>query len=99
MLFLIALPLKLSFQDLILRNVILRNISQLSYENPHWFGTRLREIYINLDLETPLIQFDVIAPLNVISETDIKTLETSLSQQLGQPVNIEINLFEFKNLN
>ncbi len=92
----ISLPLQFSFQNLIFRSIILRNLSELSYENPHWVQTRLREIYVNLEVEPPLIQFDIIAPSGVISTTDIKVLEHGLSKKIGKPVDVEINLFEFE---
>ncbi|MDJ0691358.1 MAG: DUF389 domain-containing protein [Xenococcaceae cyanobacterium MO_188.B32] len=95
----IALPLQFSFQDLILRSIILRNLDELAYENPHWVQARLREIYINLEIEPPLIQFDIIAPSGVISETDVKVVQKTLSEKLRKPVDIQINLLEFKTLN
>ena len=94
----LTLPLKFSFQDLILRNIILRNIDELVYENPHWVNARVKEIYINLDADPPLIQFDVFAPKGVISETDVKVIENNLSEKLRKPVDVELNVFEFENL-
>ena len=95
----LAFPLQFSFQDLILRSIILRNLDELTYENPHWVQARLREIYINLEIEPPLIQFDIIAPSGVISETDVKVIQNTLSEKLRKPVDIQVNLLEFETLN
>ncbi len=92
----IAFPLQFSFQDLIVRNIILRNLDELVYENPHWVNTRLREIYIDLDAEPTLIQFDVFAPSGVISKTDVKVIQNALSEKLRKPVDVELNIFEFE---
>ena len=94
----IAFPLKFSFQDLIFRSKILHNLGELTHENPHWLGTRIEEIRLYLDEDPPLIQFDVIAPSGIITETDIKVIENSLFEKLRQPVDVEINLFEFDRL-
>ena len=96
MLIFLALPLKFSFQNLIYRNIILRNLDELVYENPHLVNARLREIYIDLDAEPTLIQFDVFAPSGVISETDVKVIQNALSEKLRKPVDVELNLFEFE---
>ena len=95
----LALPLQFSFQDLILRSIILRNLDELTYENPHWVQGRLREIYIDLDAEPTLIQFDIIAPSGVISEADVKVIQNALSEKLRKPVDVDLNLFEFETLN
>ncbi len=94
----VTLPLQFSFRGLIVRNIILRDLAELSYENTHWVNARLREIYIDLDEDPLLIQFEVVAPVGLISETDVKVIEDSLSQKLRQPVNVEVNLLEFKGL-
>ena len=94
----VTLPLQFSFRGLIVRNIILRDLAELSHDNPHWVNARLREIYIDLDEDPLLIQFEVVAPVGLISETDVKVIENSLSQKLSQPVNIEVNLLEFKGL-
>ena len=94
----VTLPLQFSFRGLILRNIILRNIAELTYENPHWIDAQLREIYIDIDREPLLIRFEVVAPSGLITETDVKIIENSLSQKLKQPVNLEINLLEFRGL-
>ncbi len=85
----VTLPLQFSFRGLIVRNIILRNIAELAYENPHWIDAQLREIYIDLDKEPLLIRFEVVAPSGLITETDVKIIENSLSKKLSQPVNLE----------
>ena len=99
LLIVVTLPLQFSFRSLIVRNIILRNLAELTYENPHWIDAQLREIYIDLDKEPLLIRFEVVAPSGLITETDVKIIENSLSEKLSQPVNLEINLLEFKGLN
>ena len=98
LLIVVTLPLKFSFRDLIVRNIILRNLAELTYKNPHWIDAQLRAIYIDLDKEPLLIRFEVIAPSGLITETDVKIIENSLSKKLSQPVNLEINLLEFRGL-
>ena len=94
----VTLPLQLSFRGLILRNIILRNIAELAYEHPHWIDAQLREIHIDIDREPILVQFEIVAPVGLITETDVKIIENSLSEKLNQPVNLEINLLEFRGL-
>ena len=96
LLIIVTLPLKFSFKGLITRNIILRDLAELTLENPHWVNAQLREVYIDLDQDPLHIWFEVSAPLGVISETDVKIIEDSLTKKLRQPVNLEINLLEFK---
>ena len=98
LLIVVTLPLQFSFRGLIVRNIILRNLAELTYENPHWVDAQLREIHIDLNEEPLLIRFEVVAPSGLITETDVKVIENSLSEKLSQPVNLEINLLEFKGL-
>ena len=94
----ITLPLKFSFDDVIIKSIILRTIDDLAYDNPHWEPARIVEIRLNLDIEPPIVTFDVVAPPNVISETDVEVIENALSKLRGKPVDFDINLIEFHKL-
>ena len=97
-LFLVALPLKFSFQDFIFRSIILANLDELSYENPHWLGSRIREIHIDFTVEPTIVTFEVIAPSGVLSKSDVQVVEESLSEKLKQPVDVQVHLLEFETL-
>ncbi|MDJ0577857.1 MAG: DUF389 domain-containing protein [Xenococcaceae cyanobacterium MO_234.B1] len=95
---LIALPLKFSFDDFRIRSIILRQVGELGQENPHWSKARLLEIRLNLDVEPPIVEFDVLAPPGVITATDVKVIENALSELRGKPVDFDVNLIEFNRL-
>ena len=94
----IALPLKFSFDDLRIRSIILQELDVLGSDYPHWAKARLLDIQLNLDVEPPIVEFDVLAPPGVITETDVKVLENALSELRGKPVDFDINLIEFNKL-
>ena len=95
---LIALPLKFSYDDFRIRSIILRQVGKLEQNNPHWSKARLLEVQLNLDVEPPVIKFDVLAPPGIISETDVDVIENALSELRGKPVDFDINLIEFNKL-
>ena len=94
----IALPLKFSFDDLRVRSIILQEMEKFELENPHWAKARLTDIRLNLDVEPPLVEFDVLAPPGVITKTDVEVIENALSELRGKPVDFDINLIEFNKL-
>ena len=96
----ITLPLRSSFENIVTRSIILQNLYELSYENPHWANknAKLRQIHIYPEKNPILVLFEVTAPSGAISETDIKVLEKSLSQKLNKPLDLEVDLYEFKTL-
>ena len=96
MLTFIAWPLKFSFDDLLIRSIILHQLEELSLDNPHWAKAKLIEINLNLEAEPPIVKFDVAAPSGVISETDVEVIEKALSEERGKPVDFEINLIEYE---
>ena len=98
MLTFIALPLKLSFDDIHVRSIILQKIDEIKFDNPHWDKARLIGIQMNLDVEPPIVEFDVLAPPGVISETDVEVIEDALSELRGKPVDFDLNLIEFNKL-
>lgn len=97
-LLLIAHPLKLSFQHLLLRNQILRSLRELRYQHPQWQGVRLREVTINLKSDPPGLLLVVFAPEDVISPADVSTLKAYFSEQAGEPIGVQIELFEYRML-
>lgn len=97
----ITLPLKSSFEDIVVRSIILQNLNEVSYDNPQWLknNIQLRQIHIYPEQDPILVLFEVTAPVGAVSETDIKILEQDLAQKLNKPLDIEVQLFEFKTLN
>ena len=94
----IALPLKFSFDDFRIRSIILDKLEELRFDNPHWAKTRIIEIQLNLAVEPPIIEFDVLAPPGVISAKDVEVIEKALSELRGKPVDFDVNLIEFNKL-
>ena len=94
----VVLPLRFSFQDFIFRSIILTNLDELGYENPHWLGSKLREIHIDFAVEPTTVTFEVIAPSGALSESDVQVVEKTLSEKLKEPVEVRVHLLEFETL-
>ena len=97
----ISLPLRSSFKNFVVRSIILENLDELRYENPQLYNknVQVRQIHIYPDKNPTLVLFELVAPSGAISATDIEILEQDLALKSNRPLDIKVQLFEFKTLN
>ena len=91
-----AVCLAMSFEDIVKRDRILEAINETALENPHWQNARVDNMLIQTNLDPVLIQVDVVAPVGVIDLSDAKALESGIKRHYGDPVDVEVNLVEYR---
>ena len=97
---LLSFPLSFQLQNFLLRNQVIETLTKFSEIDPsarEWVEpVDVTDIYLAKRENKIYIQLNLIAPIDLISQSDVESIEKFLSKELGKPVSLQIHLFPFK---
>lgn len=91
---LLGIPLTLSLRDLLIQDNVRRSVVRLVREEVITFADKeIRLIRVSSESEPLLIEVEVAAPSDSISQNQVNLIRDFLSRQLKQPVDLQVRIF------
>jgi uncharacterized hydrophobic protein (TIGR00271 family) len=91
---LLGIPLTLSLRDLLIQDNVRRTVVRLVRGQVITFaGKEIRTIRVSRESALLLIEIEVAAPSDSISQNQVNLVRDFLSRQLGRPVDLQVRIF------
>ena len=96
LLLIVAIPLLLSFQQMMVRSTVAATLREMSHSFPDWELAELRRMEIQKRPEGFLVRLFVDSAPGIIGQEDADAMEQALSQTLRGDTEVQIVLINFK---
>ena len=97
---LLSFPLSFQLQNFLLRNQVIETLTKFAEIDPsarEWVEpVDMTDIHLAKRKNKIYIQLNLIAPIDLISQSDVESMEKFLAEEMEQPVSLQIHVFPFQ---